>query len=909
MKYGRRLDRKISACMFIKRPVATAPGAAPIKEVMDKEVRELEKALEQIWDIATNKFGLDPFPTRFEVVPATVMYEVGSYALPGRYSHWTFGKAYHKMKTMYDFGLSKIYEVVINSNPSYAFLLENNSLLQNKLVIAHVLGHVDFFKHNAYFSRTNRRMVDDAAIHARRINEYEFKYGRKIVEDFLDAVLSIEEHIDPYFFIKKGRNGKKADEPEKRRAKPGPYDDLASTQEREAIAKAEAAQAEDEQGQPEKDLIWFIMQNSPILQPWQRDVMSMIHDEMLYFVPQMQTKVMNEGWACATGDSLLVTEQGFVRFDELYENHEKIRVASGGKGRLDRITDFHKEERVPTIRIRTRRGVTIEGAEKHRVLMAGGDWAYLRDLKAGQKIRLAKAIDVWPEEKQRLNFMPTQPSASLGTVAELAGVSYSTAFRHFHGLVRSRSANGIDSALETAAYQPGYAGRALHTRNTLKAPDELNEDLAWFLGYFIGDGNLNKSGIGLTTGDEELAQKLCRVIGSSLGLKASVKFDESDGHGRWRVIVYSREIWKLLELVGVNLEDKARGKKVPPLILRSPKSVVSAFLRGYFDADAYAGPEGIRLSSASEDLIRTVQIVLLNYGILSRQRKHLYGVTQLEIAGASASRFLDDIGFSLCRKQQGLRDYVQNHHWFKPEDLNDEIVSIERGCADVYDITVDEKHAYVANGFVNHNSFWHSRIMRELDLPDEDHLEFAELHAGVVSPHRNQLNPYYLGYKIFEDIEKRWDNPTKEEQEKFGRKPGEGRAKIFEVRELDNDVSFLRNYLTEDLSEELDLFVYELIDEEEWTVTEKRWERVRDQLVANMTNFGYPYIEVADGDYDRNLELLLRHRYEGAELDLKYARKVLEYVYKLWGRPVHLETIIEDEATMLHYDGEEHSES
>ena len=116
---------------------------------MDKEVRELENALERIWDIATGKFGLDPFPTRFEIVPSTVMYEIGSYALPGRYSHWTFGKAYHKMKTMYDFGLSKIYEVVINANPAYAFLLENNSLLQNKLVIAHVLGHVDFFKHNA----------------------------------------------------------------------------------------------------------------------------------------------------------------------------------------------------------------------------------------------------------------------------------------------------------------------------------------------------------------------------------------------------------------------------------------------------------------------------------------------------------------------------------------------------------------------------------------------------------------------------------------------------------------------------------------------------------------------------------------------------------------------------------------
>src|SRR5215813_14495397 len=100
------------------RDILSARGGFSIGEFMDKEVRELEKGLEQIWDIATGKFGLDPFPTRFEIVPSTVMYEIGSYALPGRYSHWTFGKASHKMKTMYDFGLSKIYEVVINSNPA-----------------------------------------------------------------------------------------------------------------------------------------------------------------------------------------------------------------------------------------------------------------------------------------------------------------------------------------------------------------------------------------------------------------------------------------------------------------------------------------------------------------------------------------------------------------------------------------------------------------------------------------------------------------------------------------------------------------------------------------------------------------------------------------------------------------------
>jgi stage V sporulation protein R len=874
---------------------------------MDKEVRELEQALEKIWDIAVGKFGLDPFPTRFEIVPSSVMYEIGSYALPGRYSHWTFGKAYHKMKMMYDLGLSKIYEVVINSNPSYAFLLENNSLLQNKLVIAHVLGHVDFFKNNVYFSQTNRHMVDDAALHARRLNEYEFKYGRKTVEEFLDAVLSIEEHIDPNFFIKKQRDRRALDEAQAKPAREGKFEDLLSLA--EAKPEEPEVRPEDRPMEPEKDLVWYIMQHSPILQPWQRDVMSLIHDEMLYFVPQMQTKTINEGWACATGDSLLVTEQGFIRFDELYEAREKIRVASGGENQLHPITDFHKEEFVPTVRIRTRRGFTIEGAEKHRVRMADGGWKYLRDVAAGEKVSLAHRTGIWPRQKQRLNFEPARQSASLAEIAQAAGVSSATAIRHLHGRVNSRSAAALDVALAALEYRPGMAGRVMPTRRALRLPAELNEDLAWFLGYFVGDGHVNKSGVGLTTGDEELAQKLSASVESLFGLPACVKLDTSDGHRRWRVNVHSRELWRWLEAVGINLEDKARTKKIPGLILRSPESVMSAFLRGYFDADGYAGPQGVRLSSASEELIRTVQIVLLNYGILSRQRKHLYDITQLEIAGASAARFLDKVGFGLARKQQALRAYVESHRWYKAEDPTDDIVSVESRYNDVYDITVDEAHSYVACGFVNHNSFWHSRIMRELDLPDHDHMEFAELHAGVVSPHKGQLNPYYLGYKILEDIERRWDNPTKEEQERLGRKPGQGRAKLMEVREVENDVSLLRNYLTEELCEELDLFVFELVDEEDWTVTEKRWERVRDQLVANMTNFGFPYIEVTDGDYRRNRELYLKHRFEGAELDLKYARKVLEYVFKLWGRPVHLETVVEGDSLVMHYNGEDHDEN
>ncbi|HEX9007109.1 MAG TPA: SpoVR family protein, partial [Bacteroidota bacterium] len=103
-----------------------------------------------MWGI-TQRLGLDPYPTHFEVVPASIMYEFGSYGLPGRFSHWTHGKAYQRMKMMYDYGLSKIYELVVNTNPAYAFLLDGNSSLQNKLVAAHVLAHADFFKHNLYF--------------------------------------------------------------------------------------------------------------------------------------------------------------------------------------------------------------------------------------------------------------------------------------------------------------------------------------------------------------------------------------------------------------------------------------------------------------------------------------------------------------------------------------------------------------------------------------------------------------------------------------------------------------------------------------------------------------------------------------------------------------------------------------
>ncbi|PKC50983.1 sporulation stage V, protein R [Rhizophagus irregularis] len=187
--------------------------------------KELHKSIDKITEIATG-FGLDFFPMRYEICPAEVIYTIGAYGMPTRFTHWSFGKQFHKMKLQYDFGLSQIYELVINSNPCYAFLLDTNTLTQNKLIIAHVLAHCDFFKNNVRFSNTRRDMVESMTSTAERIAHYETLYGKDEVEQFLDAVLAIQEHIDPSLLRPKLMyNDYDADEEIFTKPK-SPYDDL-----------------------------------------------------------------------------------------------------------------------------------------------------------------------------------------------------------------------------------------------------------------------------------------------------------------------------------------------------------------------------------------------------------------------------------------------------------------------------------------------------------------------------------------------------------------------------------------------------------------------------------------------------------------------------------------------------------
>ena len=157
---------------------------------------ELEAWRVKIEGIAKG-LGLDFFETRYEVVSYDKMSEIAAFGgFPTRYPHWRFGMEYERLSKSHTYGLSKIYELVINNDPCYAYLLEGNENVDQKLVMAHVFGHCDFFKNNFWFSRTNRRMLDTMANHATRIRRYQDLYGITVVEEFIDTCLSIENLID-----------------------------------------------------------------------------------------------------------------------------------------------------------------------------------------------------------------------------------------------------------------------------------------------------------------------------------------------------------------------------------------------------------------------------------------------------------------------------------------------------------------------------------------------------------------------------------------------------------------------------------------------------------------------------------------------------------------------------------------
>jgi stage V sporulation protein R len=268
---------------------------------------ELAKLRDEIRGYAEG-FGLDFFETIFEMVPPDAINSLAAQeGFPVRYPHWRFGMNYDQYSKGYEWGMQKIYEMVINTNPSYAYLMSSNSYVDQKTVMAHVYGHVDFFKNNIWFSKTNRKMLDTMANHAVRIRHYMEEFGQDTVENFIDLCLCIDNLIDPNLPFIEPKKTQPSSEEVASKVEIGRLKSNRDYMDRfinppEFIEEQKKKLAEQQKqsqkfpAQPQKDVMLFLLENAP-LKDWQHDVLRMIRDESYYFIPQMQTKIMNEGWA------------------------------------------------------------------------------------------------------------------------------------------------------------------------------------------------------------------------------------------------------------------------------------------------------------------------------------------------------------------------------------------------------------------------------------------------------------------------------------------------------------------------------------------------------------------------------------------------------------------------------------
>ncbi|MBF0474274.1 MAG: SpoVR family protein [Deltaproteobacteria bacterium] len=216
-------------------------------------------------------------------------------------------------------------------------------------------------------------------------------------------------------------------------------------------------------------------------------------------------------------------------------------------------------------------------------------------------------------------------------------------------------------------------------------------------------------------------------------------------------------------------------------------------------------------------------------------------------------------------------------------------------------------------------TFWHSTIMTQKALKASELVDYADHHSGTLGGSRTRLNPYKLGVELFRDIEERWDKG------RFGKEYEEcedlalrrdwdlnlklGRKKIFEVRQVCNDINFIDTYLTEEFCHRHKLFMYQYDTRtKQYVITSRKFKDVKEAILSSLTNFGRPLIYVEDGNYHNRGELLLSHRYEGRILDPVYARDTLVNIQYLWKRPVHIQTMDDDRKLIFSFDGEHHSD-
>ncbi len=293
-------------------------------------------------------FGLDFFETIFEVVDYDRINEIAAYGgFPTRYPHWRFGMEYEQLSKSHEYGLSKIYEMVINTDPAYAYLLEGNNFTDQKTVMAHVYGHVDFFKNNYYFSVTNRKMVDRMANHATRVRRLIDRLGIEKVEAFIDTCLSLDNLIDyhgPYIRRAAARDADDAGDAPERNVQVhklpassymdeyiNPPEYLEQQRQKKLRELEERRRTFPEH--PQRDVLMFLLEHAP-LEGWELELLHIIRAEAYYFAPQGMTKIMNEGWA-TYWHSRIMTERAAGADDIIDYADACSKVLATAQGRLN----------------------------------------------------------------------------------------------------------------------------------------------------------------------------------------------------------------------------------------------------------------------------------------------------------------------------------------------------------------------------------------------------------------------------------------------------------------------------------------------------------------------------------------------------------------------------------------------
>ena len=295
-------------------------------------LQEIEEWDERIFALA-KRFGLKCYPQEFEICDHFEMLGYMAYSgMPSRYPHWSYGKSYEREKTLYDYGVGGLpYEMVINSNPCLAYLMRDNTPLLQILTVAHVYGHNDFFANNFTFTSSidAQYTLEMFKNHASRIRSYmeDPSIGADKVERILDSAHALSLNRSRNLAIKKlSRREQQQRRWELAQPNPDQFSDLHVQPEYEAPELRKLPLS------PEQNLLEFIAQYNPYLTEWERDIIQIVDLEARYFIPQIETKIMNEGWASYWHHKILnelCIEQG-LHMEFIVRHNQVLRPTPGG---------------------------------------------------------------------------------------------------------------------------------------------------------------------------------------------------------------------------------------------------------------------------------------------------------------------------------------------------------------------------------------------------------------------------------------------------------------------------------------------------------------------------------------------------------------------------------------------------